>query len=148
MSRERALLLDTHVWIWFVEGVSDELSPACVREIESARFAAGVHVSAISVREASYAAAHGRLRLSRPFQSWLSAALEPLQLMPLPLDAATAALSSALPGELHRDPGDQMIVATAMVHGLTLVTRDRRILEHARHGHLHVMDAMAARIRR
>ena len=148
MARERALLLDTHIWIWFVEGASDELSAACVREIEAARFAAGVHVSTISVREAAYAAAQGRLRLSRPFQSWLAAALEPLQLMPLPLDAATAALSSALPGELHRDPGDQMIVATAIVHGLTLVTRDRRILEHARAGHLHVLDGMASRIRR
>ena len=148
MSRARALLLDTHIWIWFVEGQGDELSPACIREIEDARFAAGVFVSAISVREAAYAAAHGRLRLSRPFQTWMAAALEPLRLMPLPLDAATAALSSHLPGELHRDPVDQMIVATAMVHGLTLVTRDRRILDHARAGHLHVLDGMASRFRR
>jgi len=147
MSRERALLLDTHVWIWFVEGAADELSPACVREIEYARLGAGVRVSAISVREASYAAANGRLKLARPFATWMTAALEPLRLMPLSLDTASAMLSCSLPGILHRDPGDQMIIASAMVHGLTLVTRDRRILDHARAGHLHVMDASASRIR-
>lgn len=145
MSRERPLLLDTHVWIWFVEGSADELAPACVREIDNARFAAGVHVSAISVREAAWAVAHDRLRLSQPFQSWMSAALRPLQLVPLPLDAEIAQLSASLPGDLHRDPGDQMIIATAIVRRLTLVTRDRRILDHARAGHLDVMDAAATR---
>jgi PIN domain nuclease of toxin-antitoxin system len=140
---ERPLLLDTHVWIWFVEGARDELSPACVRRIDEARHGSGVRISAVSVREVAQLAARGRLRLSLRVGAWLPQALDPLRLRALSLDVESAVLSATLPGEFHRDPADQMLVATAIVHGLTLVTRDRAILDYARAGHVHALDAGA-----
>ena len=140
---EWPLLLDTHVWIWHVEGARDEISPRCVTRIDAARHGAGVYVSSISVREAAQAVARGRLRLSRRFTAWLPQALEPLDIHALPLDAVSAALSAELPGEFHHDPADRMLVASAMVHGLTFVTRDRAILEYGRNGHLRTIDAGA-----
>jgi PIN domain nuclease of toxin-antitoxin system len=44
--------------------------------------------------------------------------------------------STRLPGEIHRDPSDRLLVATAREHGLTLVTRDKRLLRYAKQGHL------------
>ena len=36
---------------------------------------------------------------------------------------------AVLPDDFHRDPADRLIVATAQVHGATLLTRDRRIVD-------------------
>lgn len=47
--------------------------------------------------------------------------------------------SSFLPGELHRDPADRILVATARALGLTLVTRDQIILDYAQQGHVRAM---------
>jgi PIN domain nuclease of toxin-antitoxin system len=49
--------------------------------------------------------------------------------------------SARLPGDLHGDPADRMLVATARRVGATLVTRDGRILDYADGGHLSVLDA-------
>jgi len=46
----------------------------------------------------------------------------------VPLDERVALESTKLPGEFHNDPSDQIIVATARVHNLTLITADRKIL--------------------
>ncbi|HCV25099.1 MAG TPA: PIN domain nuclease, partial [Candidatus Latescibacteria bacterium] len=57
-----------------------------------------------------------------------------LSLAPLTPDIALA--SSRLPGEIHGDPADRMLIATARSLGATLVTRDRRILEYSQAGHV------------
>jgi PIN domain nuclease of toxin-antitoxin system len=46
-----------------------------------------------------------------------------------------------LPGELHRDPADRILIATARLTGAALVTSDERILAYAKHGHVRVVDA-------
>lgn len=140
-SREGALLLDTHVWIWFVEGARGELSSACARAIEEARTGAGAFVSALSVREVAVLVARRRLDLAMDAAVWVRRALDPLRLQPLPLSVEAAELSARLPGRFHRDPADQMLVASALVHGLTLVTRDQGILDYGREGHVATMDA-------
>ena len=57
------------------------------------------------------------------------------------LTPAVAIESARLPEFGHRDPVDQILVATARVTGATLVTRDRRILDYAAKGYLRVLDA-------
>lgn len=143
MTAERGLLLDTHVWLWLVEGVRREISAACESLIESHRGKGTLLVSAVSVREVALLVARGRLRLSMPGHAWTRQAMGPQGIRPLPLDAASAALSAALPAGIHRDPADQMLVASALVHGLTLVTRDRALLDYGRAGHVAAMDAAA-----
>jgi PIN domain nuclease of toxin-antitoxin system len=48
----------------------------------------------------------------------------------LDLTPRIAVASTELPGSFHRDPADQIIVATARVHGLPLLTSDERILNY------------------
>lgn len=62
-------------------------------------------------------------RLSAPSESWAQKAmsLAPLREAPVTHEIALATCSVALP---HRDPADRLLVATALIHGLTLVTAD------------------------
>lgn len=46
----------------------------------------------------------------------------------LPVDAAVARESNLLPGLFHEDPADRIMIATARVHGLTILTSDEKIL--------------------
>jgi len=142
---EPSLLLDTHVWVWYAAGSDLELSRGCIRAIEEARARRAAFVSAVSVREVALLVAHRRLALTLPAEEWTRRALGPLGLVPLPLDITEAARSADLPGKFHRDPADQMLVAQARVHGLTLVTRDREILAWARGGWVETMDVAPPR---
>lgn len=45
----------------------------------------------------------------------------------VPLDSETAVAFAALPGDLHKDPADRLIVATARRLVAVLVTADVRI---------------------
>lgn len=121
-------LLDTHVWIWAMEA-PDEL-PGNVRAelFTPANFPFGLSV--MSVWETSKKESIGKLKLSCPIRQWFSSAIrEPfIALQPLTVDVAHE--SNHLPGEFHRDPADQIIVASARVQRLTLITCDQRILSY------------------
>jgi PIN domain nuclease of toxin-antitoxin system len=119
-------LLDTHVWIWARD--TPEKVPDQVRNIILNPESMPLGLSAISPWEAAKKAGAGRLTLSAPVRQWLNDAVcTPfVRLLPLSIDIAYE--SNHLPGEFHRDPADQIIVATARQHDLTLITADRRIL--------------------
>ncbi len=119
------IVLDTHVWVWWVHG-SDRLT-ARYREYLSAETTGGLAVSAISCWEVAKLVQKGRLTLPVPIREWFEQALGPSGVQLLPLTPAIAAESAALPGDFHRDPADQLIVATARVHDVPLVTADEAI---------------------
>ncbi len=48
--------------------------------------------------------------------------------------------SSFLPGDFHNDPADRIIIATARAFGLTVVTRDKAILDYARQGYVRAIN--------
>ena len=133
-----ALLLDTHVWLWYAEGVAEQLRPASIRRLEDARRGDGLIVSAVSVWEIGMHAARGRIQLALPFRTWVDKALSVPGIRLAPLDAAVAAESTLLPGEPQGDPADRFLIATARIHGIVLATRDARILEYAKQGFLRV----------
>jgi PIN domain nuclease of toxin-antitoxin system len=133
-----ALLLDTHVWLWYAEGVPDQLRPASIRRLDDARRSDGLLVSAVSVWEIGMHAARGRIQLNVPFRAWVDRALGAPGIRLVPLDAAIAAESTLLPGEPQGDPADRFLIATARIHGVMLATRDARILDYAKQGFLRV----------
>jgi PIN domain nuclease of toxin-antitoxin system len=131
-----ALLLDTHVWLWYAEGVADRLRPASVRKLEEARRGDGLVVSAISVWEIGMHAARGRIQLAVPLRDWIERALGVPGIRLAPLDAAVAAESTLLPGEPQGDPADRFLIATARTQSVAVATRDERILQYAKLGFL------------
>ncbi len=118
-------LLDTHVLIWAVDDPG-QLSAKCRRLLlDGTNHPLGV--SAISLWEIAHKAAAGKLQLSQPVASWIAAAARPPFVVVLPLDEQVAVESAQLPGTFHKDPADRIIVATARIHGLLLLTKDQDI---------------------
>jgi PIN domain nuclease of toxin-antitoxin system len=134
-SDPQPLLLDTHVWLWLEAG-SNELSADVRRAISTALGGGLLRIAAISLWELALLAARGRVVLGKPINLWLEEALADPGPIIEPLNARVAIESCELPGALHRDPADRMIVATARIINATLMTRDRRILDYAARGHL------------
>lgn len=120
------MLIDTHIWIWWVNGES-QLKPEYKSAITAAQ-ETGIEVSIISCWEVAKLVENKRLALTLPILHWLNAALSYPGVRLLPLTPEIVVDSTQLPGVFHKDPGDQMIVATARVHGLALMTMDEKLL--------------------
>ena len=84
-------------------------------------------MSAISVWEVAVKTELGRLALPMDLDEWLSQARRYPGIRIEPLGAEDALESARLPGRIHRDPADRMIVALARRFAAPLVTRDRLI---------------------
>lgn len=136
----RPLVLDTHVWLWFASGERDQMSSTAIQEIEEGSQTGEILVSAISVWEVAMLEARGRISLARTVEDWIRAALRGTGIRLLDLSPEIAIESTRLPGSLHRDPADRILVASARVMGGRLATRDAGLLEYARQGHLSVVD--------
>jgi len=135
-----ALLLDTHIWLWYAEGNAERLTAAGVRKLDQARQAEGLRISPISIWEIGVQHAKGRIQLSAPLRDWVRDALAPAGIVFLPLDAESAAESTLLPGEAHGDPADRFLIAAARTKGLILVTRDQAIIDYGNAGHVRVLE--------
>lgn len=123
------ILLDTHVvirWIAAQENLSRNQSRALE---ESFRRRETVGVSAITLLEIALLFTDGSLRIKTTTAARLFDELETnpaFQILPLTFEIADEVLKM---GSALRDPADRVIAATARVHGLRLVTSDRRIVE-------------------
>jgi PIN domain nuclease of toxin-antitoxin system len=139
-SERSSLLLDTHVWIWFMLA-NAELAVSGRNVINRAAASGQLRIAAISVWEAALLASRGRVVLGRPLAQWITEAVSAPGLSIEPLLPQVAVEACSLPEEFHRDPADRLIVATARVANATLMTRDRRILDYAARGHLTAIGA-------
>lgn len=124
VERAEVILLDTHVWVWWVH---DDPMPTHLRSAIEMREDEGFAVSAISCWEVAKLVEHGRLELPNDIEEWLDLALNESGVHLIPLSPDIAAESTILPGDFHRDPADQIIVATARIHNLLLATCDEKI---------------------
>jgi len=122
------ILLDTHVWIWWVHG-EPELTTEC-RDLLQAHESDGLGLSVISCWEIAKLVQRKRLILSVQLEQWVDQALAYPGIQVLDLTPRVAVDAVQLPGEFHQDPADQIIVATARLHNLPLVTADKLILKY------------------
>ena len=137
------LVVDTHVWIWLMEGRRDQLSAPAIDEVERAATRGAVRVSAISVWEVAMLEAKDRIRLARPLQEWVRAGLRAPGVRLMPLSPEIAVESTRLPGDPNGDPADRILIASARVADGRLVTCDRDIVAYSGAGHVAVLDARA-----
>jgi len=133
MSKSQALVLDTHTWLWFVDG-NTTLKPKVVSAITFAAMSGSLLIPAICVWEIAMLQMKGRLTLNKPLAEWVVQALALSGTILAPLTSEISIESCMLPGAFHSDPADRMIVATARVEGATILTRDRRIVEYGQQG--------------
>jgi len=141
-NESRLLLVDTHTLIWMVEE-APRLGLQTAQALNKAGRQNRIAVSAITPWEIALLVSKGRLKLGADVMRWVSEALAKPGVRLAPLEPEIAVESTRLPWEMHADPADRILVATARHLGATLVTADRALLELARNGHFRAMDAGA-----
>jgi PIN domain nuclease of toxin-antitoxin system len=129
-------LLDTHTWIWVQTGETDRISRDVRKELEKGQVRGQVFLSAISVLELARLVSLRQRTLPCSVDDFVSDAFSDDALVLLDLTPRIMIESTRLPGTFHRDPSDRLLVATARAHGLTLITRDKQILDYAKAGHV------------
>ena len=129
------LLLDTHVLVWLLQG-AERISEPVYDQIQSAGDASSLLVSAITPWEIAVLVSKKRLRLETDVQVWINTALSLPGVRLQPLWPEIAVASTRLPWEMHSDPADRILVATARHLGATLVTADEQLLRYAAEGNL------------
>jgi PIN domain nuclease of toxin-antitoxin system len=118
------ILLDTQVvaWLALQPGL---LSAAAVDAIRAARAQDGVAISDKTLWELAMMVSKRRIDVQGPMIDFLRAAED--EALVLPIDSAVAERSMTFSPNFPKDPADRIIAATALVHGLTLVTADEAI---------------------
>lgn len=128
------ILLDTHIWVWLADE-NERLTERHRQIIEDSR-SDGLGVSIISCWEVAKLVEYSRLTLGCPVAEWMAGALALPGIQLVELTPKIAIGSTQLPGEFHRDPADQVIVATAREYDLELLTADGKILKY---GHVRAL---------
>lgn len=119
MAGDKLMLLDTCALLWLALG-SGVLSSNTLQKLAGAPF---VYVSAISGFEIGIKYKKGKLELPTTPLDWFKVIIEHHDLQVLPLDLEICMRSTQLP-PVHNDPCDRMIIATAQIHRLPVVTAD------------------------
>jgi PIN domain nuclease of toxin-antitoxin system len=135
------LLLDTHCWLWAQLGLIQRLSKAALQAIRSAESDGNLRLSVISIWELAMLENRGRVALPMNIRTWVDQALSKPGIAVSPLTPEIMIESVHLPGELHGDPADRMLTATARVLGATLVTKDDRLLRYSKLRHVRALEA-------
>jgi PIN domain nuclease of toxin-antitoxin system len=139
-DRSPLLLVDTHALIWMVEEAS-HLGVQAADALNRAGWENRIVVSAITPWEIGLLVSKGRLQLGGDVMEWVRTVLTKPGVQLAPLEPEIAVASTRLPFEMHSDPADRILVATARRLGATLVTADRALLELAGKGWFVGMDA-------
>lgn len=130
-ERDSPLLLDTHVWLWTLDGTAGALPKAARTLIERAATAQRLFVSDFSYWEIAMLVSKGRLQLASDANVWLERAAHAPGITSVPVTRDVLVHSTRLPGEPHGDPADRILLAHAQALGASLVTCDRGIVAYA-----------------
>lgn len=122
------IVLDTHIWVWWI--YNDDRLTDKQRAIVQGAEDEGLGISVISCWEVAKLVELKKLVLHCSIEEWLETALHYPGIQLLPLTPEIAVESTQLPGDFHRDPADQIIVATARLYDCPLLTVDQKILNY------------------
>lgn len=132
------ILLDTCALIYISQG--ETVTDAAVQAVDRAASGGSLHVSPISAWEIGSLAARGKLALTTDPSRFFGLFLEKSGSELCEMDWDVLIQSSFLPGPIHKDPMDRILVATARKLDLTLVTRDRALLAYGDAGYVRTLE--------
>lgn len=134
------LLLDTHVVLWATFNET-RLGRYAAKAINLASREDRLAVSAITPWEIGLLVSKKRINLHKDVLDWIREALAKPGVHLVPIEPEIAVASTRLPFDMHPDPADRILVATARHLSATLVTADSTLLALASKGHFRVLDA-------
>jgi PIN domain nuclease of toxin-antitoxin system len=114
------LLLDTHALVWLAAD-QDQLTDRGKAVIR--RSAGRLFMSAISSLEIALLVKRSRLALPLAPERFVAESLRHHGITEMPVDSTIAMAAAALP-DIHNDPFDRILAATALVHRLELLSKD------------------------
>jgi PIN domain nuclease of toxin-antitoxin system len=120
-------LLDTHILLFWFEN-ERRLTRSQRRILASATAEDPLFVCDISLWEICTLYELRRIEISIPLREWLERATAQPLVHVCPITPAVASEVASLPSTFHRDPADRIILSTARVYDLPLVTLDDRII--------------------
>src|ERR1700739_1669724 len=106
------LLLDTHVVLWATSN-QPRLGRQAAKAIDRASRRDRLAVSAITPWEIGLRESRKRIALDKDVLAWIREALAKPEVSLVPLEPEIAVASSRLPFDMHADPADRILVATA-----------------------------------
>ena len=133
------ILLDTHIWIWLMSGVTKALSPQLRTLIEKHTPAQEIRVSAISVWEVALLVSKNKIEFFEGLEEWVYKGIHAPGILSSNVTPEIALKSGLLPSDFHGDPADRILMATAIDLGATLITADKEILSYAQKHNLPAM---------
>lgn len=123
--KQHKLLLDTHVWVWSVLG-NTKLLKSFQTHLNQALAFQNVFLSPMSIWEIGMLAEKGRLNFGMDVLEWVNQVLNSASWQVTPITAQIAIRSTRL--NVHGDPVDRILLATASELRATLVTCDKKLL--------------------
>jgi PIN domain nuclease of toxin-antitoxin system len=123
----QAPLLDTHAWVWWING-DRQLDLRVRTALDRLGPDDRPYLCDISLWEIATLVTLRRLHLAVPLDRWLDSAAGTRTVRVVSITPAVAVELARLPARFRRDPADRLIVATARAYGYPLITRDRAIL--------------------
>ena len=120
------ILLDTCTLLWLSTD-QGKLSPQAKKIISDN--AEVLFISAISAFEIALKCRNGRLELPLPVLEWFEETMDFHGIKELEVTSGIA-ISSVLLPQLHNDPCDRIIVATAQMNALKILTCDEHIKQY------------------
>ena len=122
------IILDTHIWVWWIHK-DDQLTDKIHKYIKEHEDY-GLGISVISCWEVAKLVELNKLVLHCPINEWMNTAIAYPGIQVVELTPKIAIESTQLPDSFHRDPADQLIVATARIFDCPLLTVDDKILNY------------------
>jgi PIN domain nuclease of toxin-antitoxin system len=133
MAVTAGLLLDTHTWLW-QQNKELRMNQDLRDLLEQAASLDQIFVSSFSFYELTNAVLKKRVQLHPNPASWFKIAFAGRSVRVINLTPAIALKTMDLPEAFHGDPGDRIIVATAIAENLTLLTHDKALLRYGKQG--------------
>jgi len=136
---QHRVVLDTHVWIWTMTA-DPRLDKRFQFQFEKILKTQGVLLSPMSIWELGRLVDKGRIEIDMDVLDWVDQALDTEGLQLHILTPRILIQSTRLPGLLHGDPVDRLLIATAHEEKAVLVTCDKKILEYGKDKFISVYD--------
>lgn len=137
--QQHKVLFDTHIWLWAVTG-NPNLTKDFITSFEKIVKSQGVLISPMSIWEIGMLVEKKRIEIEMDVLDWINQALDIPGMQLCPITPRIAIQSARLPGEVHGDPVDRLLIATAYEENAVLVTCDKKILEYGRGKFISVLN--------
>lgn len=138
--RNNRVLVDTHIWLWHLN-TEDTLSSRVKNIIDASAVENELYISAISIWEMAMLVSKKKITLNTSCQAWVNKSLSLPGVSLIPLSPEISIESCNLPGNFHGDPADRILVASARIENLCLISRDKKLIAYCTKHDIEIIKA-------